>query len=428
MSHDSSSPPPSQGPHRTYSSPHRYAPYSSDRRTGQHWNENFAPIGPGQAGGDFQGHYVPYDGFSGGYSDRSPFSALQNHSHGSRLPALTTVVSVDELSTEYGLDNAQRKAAHSFCKLSNEDRALVLYLRILRAEKQNTEITEQLEGIQDDLKSVGEFCVQSWHPSKEQLKLLKSLLRHYIIRPLTSYNNLVSLSETYIHDHAKRLRLELYKTDPTVKTVVREMLTAENNGVRSALRKLIWASLKEKMTLMDFSKKIISTHHLPTILTTPPKDIMACLALMRKVAHPLLGKETTRGGDTGFWTNMEKELDHLFEKNGNSRTNADWIKWEQEIIDQDNRKYNRYAAESHARTREEIDAAGLPGGGEALTGPVADDRARPAANDEARSVANGRDDVANGGDNEDQATRDGRDVNVSALGDLASLSSDVVAR
>ncbi|KAJ7436186.1 hypothetical protein FB451DRAFT_1379084 [Mycena latifolia] len=237
--------------------------------------------------------------------------------------------------------------------------------------------------------------------TRDDQKLLKSLLQHYIIRPLTSYNNLVSLSETYIHDHAKRLHLELYKTDPTIKTV-------------------IWASLKEKMTLMDFSKKIISTHHLPTILTTPPKDIMACLALMRKVVHPLLGKETTRGGDTGFWTNMEKELDHLFKKNGNSRTNADWIKWEQEIIDQDNCKYNRYAAESHARTCEEIDAAGLPGGGEALTGPAADDGARPAANDEARSVANC-------GDDEDQDTRDGRDVNVSALGDLASLSSDVVA-
>ncbi|KAJ7882068.1 hypothetical protein B0H14DRAFT_3433719 [Mycena olivaceomarginata] len=225
---------------------------------------------------------------------------------------------------------------------------------------------------------------------------------------------LVSIAETYVHDHAKRLHLELHKTDPTVKTAVHDLLAvAENNGVKSTFRKLVWASLKDKMTLTDFSKKVIGSHHLPTIPTTPPRDIMACMALMRKVAQPLFSKETTRGNDTGFWSNMEKELDELFEKNGNSRDTADWIKWEQEIIDIDNNRYNRRAAESRARTHEEIDAAGIQGGGDAITGPAANDEARPVAYD-------GEDDKEN--------TRDGRDVNIGSLGDLASLSSGTVSR
>lgn len=49
----------------------------------------------------------------------------------------------------------------------------------------------------------------------------------------------LNLSQTYIYDHAKRLRLELYKQDPTVKTVIQHLLAVENGNVRSALRKLV---------------------------------------------------------------------------------------------------------------------------------------------------------------------------------------------
>lgn len=94
-------------------SPLRYTPYDSDRRRHGGFSENRNPAGPGQPGALTS--YIPYHGpASGRPYDRMPLSE-QN----SRLPALTTVVSVDELSTEYGLDAAQRKAAHAFCKVSD---------------------------------------------------------------------------------------------------------------------------------------------------------------------------------------------------------------------------------------------------------------------------------------------------------------------
>ncbi|KAJ7308591.1 hypothetical protein DFH08DRAFT_823878 [Mycena albidolilacea] len=247
----------------------------------------------------------------------------------SRLPALTTVVSIDELSTEYGLDAAQRKAAHAFCKLSSEDRSVMLFLRLLQTERQNKEILEQMQQTQASLGGIAGYCTQTWKPSKEQTvllpssthypsdpsviqKLLKALLRHYIIRPITSYNNLVFITETYIVDHATSLRLELYKKDPIVKLVVHELLLTENNAQRSALRKLVFTSVKDKSSLEHFSKKIIAAYHLPTVPTTPPQDIIASMALMRNVAKPLISKETTHGGDTGFWVELESKLDVLY--------------------------------------------------------------------------------------------------------------------
>ncbi|KAJ7349770.1 hypothetical protein DFH08DRAFT_863083 [Mycena albidolilacea] len=393
-----SPPPPSLSLHRSRHSSPRHTPYNPDHRSHRNGSENFNPVGPGQPG-DFHSQYLPYGGSSGG--DRAPFSSLHSQNL-SRLPSQTTLVNVDELSSQYGLDNGQRKAAHAFCKLSSEDRAVTIFLRLLRTERQNGEIQVQMQQVQSHLDNIAAFCVQNWKPSPEQVKLLKSLLRHYIIRPITSYNNLVPLVETYILDHAAQLRLGLYKDDPTVKTVVNALLVKENGNTRSAIRKLVWMSLTERSALETFTKKVIQVYHLPTIPASPPQDIMACMALMRKIAKPLLKKDSQRGGDTGFWKDIEAELDVLFDKNGNQRDSPAWRKWEQEIIEQDNRKYNRSAAETIARTQEEIDAAVLPGANDA-----------PAGEDEEENAA---------------STHEDREVHISGLGDLAALAAAAVVR
>ncbi|KAJ6467081.1 hypothetical protein C8R47DRAFT_33467, partial [Mycena vitilis] len=238
----------------------------------------------------------------------------------------------------------------------------MIFVRLQHTENQSNELQRQIAGLQSKLESVGAFCAESWKPSGEQIKLLKSLLRHYIIRPITSYSNLVPIVKTYILDHARSLRLELYKTDPTVKTAIHDLLGVENGSVRSALRKLVFASVKGKIPLMKFSKKTIDAYHLPTIPDTPPQGIMACLAFFRKVAHPLAHKTYARGGDSGFWRDVEKGLDVLFEKNGNDRSSREWLEWEKQIIDEDNCRYNRSGAETSARSQEDIDVATRPRG------------------------------------------------------------------
>ncbi|KAJ7786953.1 hypothetical protein B0H14DRAFT_3582483 [Mycena olivaceomarginata] len=395
MSRGSESPPPSSlSLHRSRHLSPQHTPSNSEHRPHRNGNENFNPVGPGQPG-DFHSQYLPYGGSSGAY-DQAPLSSLHTQDL-SRLPSLTTLINVDELSSQYGLNNGQRKAAHA-C----EDRAVTIFLRLLRTERQNGEIQVQMQQVQSHLNNIAVFCVQNWKPSLEQVKLLKSLLRHYIIWPVASYNNLVPLVETYILDHAAQLRLGLYKDDLTVKTVVNALLVKENRNTRSAIRKLVWTSLTERSSLETFTKKIVQAYHLPTIPASSPQDIMACMALMRKIAKPLLKKDSQRGGDTGFWRDIEAELDVLFEKNGNQRDSPAWRKWEQEIIEQDNRKYNRLGTESSARTQEEIDAAVLPG---------------------ANNAAADEDEEENAG-----STREDREVHISGLGDLAVLAVSAVVR
>ncbi|KAF7364702.1 hypothetical protein MVEN_00340000 [Mycena venus] len=375
----SESPPPlSLGVQRIRSSPQRSTPYNLDHRPRR--NENYDPIGPGHPG-NFHSQYLPYSGnaSSAGY-DRTTLSMMQNIDHSNRLPALTSLVNVDELSAEYGLDTTQRKAAHVFCKMSSEDRAMTIFLRLLRSECRSDEIQGQIQQMQSHLDNIAAFCIQSWKPSPEQV--------------------------TYIMDHTTALRLGLYKDDPTVKAVVNALLVKENSNTRSAIRKWVWSSLTEKVSLESFAKKVVDAYHLPVIPAKPPQDIMASIALMRKVAQPLLKKESQRGGDTGFWRDLEAELDVLYEKNGNQRDSPAWLKWEQEIIEKDNRKYNRSAVERNARTQQEIDAAVLPGS------RTPDNVAAPGTSD-----------------NDDHlSTHEDREVHISGLGDLAALATGPIVR
>ncbi|KAJ6538249.1 hypothetical protein B0H10DRAFT_2245919 [Mycena sp. CBHHK59/15] len=382
------------GVHRSQRTPHRHTPYERHNNHYQLDGENFtgnstSPSQPGGARAQYPAYTMPGSGGLG--YDRTPFTPVNNYvvNPAIRVPSVATMVNVDKLSNDYGLGGSQRQLAHNFCKLPDEDRAVTMYMRLLHTEEQNNAILQELQDTNDRISVIGQYCTQNWTPSKAQEKLLKSLLKHFIIRPISSYSNLTDIAKTYVFDHAKRLRLELYKEDPTVKEVVNDFLTAENNTVRSALRKAVFASVKEKSTLSAFGKKIVNTYHLPVIPHSAPDNILACLALMRKTAGPLAKKPTQRGGDTGFWATLEAALDDLFKKNGNSRESEEWLKWEKDIIAEDDAKYIRYGAETSARTRDEIDAA--------------------------MSSQDPRD------DSDDEDYRDGRNVNMSQLGDLGSL-------
>ncbi|KAJ7348331.1 hypothetical protein DFH08DRAFT_959738 [Mycena albidolilacea] len=355
----------SPGPQRTHRSPVRHSPY------------------------DYSGVTIAVPMARITILSSAPFSSLQNHDVLRRIPALTTV-NIDELSTEYGLDNTQRKAAHGFSKLCTDDCLAMTFLHLQCTKQQNGELQNKITALQSHLEAINAFCVVNWKPSETQVKLLKSLLRHYIIWPITSYSTLVAIVESYIHDHAKRLHLELDKHDPTVKSIIHDLLMVENGHVRSAMRKLIFTSVKEKTPLMTFSKKTMKKYHLPTTPEKPPQDIMACLALMREVARPLAHKKFACGGDSGFWAKVENELDNLFETNGNIHGSPAWAQWEQQIIEDDNSRYDRVGTETSALNQAEIDAATSSG----TTTPAADEE-------------------------EDDGTED-RNANLDSLGDLAA--------
>ncbi|KAJ6548041.1 hypothetical protein B0H10DRAFT_2243280 [Mycena sp. CBHHK59/15] len=144
---------------------------------------------------------------------------------------------------------------------------------------------------------------QGWKPSNAQDKLLKGLLRHYHIEPNGTYMAVVSTVQNYILDHAEDLHLVVYKTDPIVKKVI-----------DNSFHKQVFTGITKKVALKKFCRMIVDKHHLLIIPDLVPQPILAAMALMRKVAGPLVVVANQKGTDTGFWPNLEDELDALYKR------------------------------------------------------------------------------------------------------------------
>ncbi|KAJ7789746.1 hypothetical protein B0H14DRAFT_2626858 [Mycena olivaceomarginata] len=184
---------------------------------------------------------------------------------------------------------AIRKATHGFSKLCIDDRLAMIFppppahkTTKWRAPKQNHCPSVPSGGhkhvLCGELKAVGDAN-----------QLLKSLLHHYIIQPITSYSTLIAIVESlqsYIHDHVKRLCLELYKHNPTVKSVIHDLLMVENGHVRSVMCKLVG---ERDDTIDDIQQENNQKYHLPTTPKKPLQDIMASLALMASTTVRWLG-------------------------------------------------------------------------------------------------------------------------------------------
>ncbi|KAJ7699357.1 hypothetical protein B0H17DRAFT_1129406 [Mycena rosella] len=168
-------------------------------------------------------------------------------------------------------------------RLSSDDRVMGLFLRLLHTKRQNQNILEQIQTLNCSSRS---FIITLFGP----------LLCTIILS--------LSARQTYIHDHAKGLRLELYKQDPIVKTAIHEILASENNVIKSALRKV-----QEDHCQVPSARNPNNT----------AKGYYGMPCFYAYTAR-LVSKETSCGGDTGFSTNLEHELNVLFEKNGN-----EWI-------------------------------------------------------------------------------------------------------
>ncbi|KAJ7239150.1 hypothetical protein C8J57DRAFT_1727466 [Mycena rebaudengoi] len=303
------------------------------------------------------------DGYGFPSSYGGPGTPSADPRYNARMPALSSTVTIDQLCNTYKIGTSGRNSAHEYCQLSSEDQAAALYVKTLANEEQQTQILTELGTIKESLVGISAFCVSNWQPGEEQKEILKSLLRHYVIQPLASYNSIAELVKDYIKDRAGTIDLEIYNTNAAAKRAVNDFLAAQVNYVRSTFRKTLFASFGgknrgKKLALQAFAKKMVGKYYLPPAPDAAPRSILASLALMRQIAGPLSGTASVPGGDTGFWTGREKELDRLYKENGDERSGPKWKAWEDKIIEDDDKKNNtRSGAEGNARTRQQIDEA-----------------------------------------------------------------------
>ncbi|TBU25648.1 hypothetical protein BD311DRAFT_809025 [Dichomitus squalens] len=259
----------------------------------------------------------------------------------------------------FNLDS-ERQSVYEFDLLSLDSKVTVLFMhtrvldnKLQRMNKASTDIKSQLEKI------LG-LVQQAWQPSKAQSQLIRSLIRHFLVKPIASYNQISDYVKGYIKDHAARLRLGIYVEDQTVRVTLNAAISELTNQMKSAVRKAIFASCKRRIPLRSFCRNMLDNYHLPAIPAELPIAVLGTFALLRKIAEPLARHPTNKGnGDTGFWREIEMELDRLYRTiNSTDRVNDDaWIDWATEMVQDDEARFPPTGAHSMPTTRDEINDA-----------------------------------------------------------------------
>ncbi|KAI0323956.1 hypothetical protein GY45DRAFT_1398292 [Cubamyces sp. BRFM 1775] len=244
----------------------------------------------------------------------------------------------------------RRGDVHQFLQLNMDAKLSAMFLHVLKLEQAHTALHEahvKLEqenaALNSELKEIKQLCQLAWHPSKAQMRLIRSLVRHYIVKPMASYNTLADHAKHYISQNASKLRLELYNTDQTVRVTLNTHINEVVNQMKSAFRKALFVACRNSTPLESFTRNMLDNYHLPAIPAETPVALLGTFAMMRRIALPLAQQSSNgrRGGDTGFWRAVENELENAYNTiTGKDRNNdAEWISWSQTEIAGDHERF-----------------------------------------------------------------------------------------
>ncbi|KAI0629204.1 hypothetical protein C8Q77DRAFT_1161385 [Trametes polyzona] len=303
--------------------------------------------------------------------------------------------------------DAERGTVLRFNQMHVNEKLTVLFMHVLRLSHDIKEVALHAVDTDRRLDHIENLSQRAWQPSKAQNKLFRSLVRHFLIKPISSYQTLPEYIKNYIVDNAKKLRLGLYLVDKTVKATVNECINDITTQMKSAFRKAVFASCNNKIPLHSFARNMVDNYHLPAIPADIPVAILGTMALMREIAEPLAKQPNSKKGDTGFWSGVQEELDNLYEtfKSNDRYSNPEWLRWASDKVKEDARRFPVGRGRFAAATREELDQAlGSSGNPE---------------NRDVDILGNGDGASHNGDQDMDEEDMDG-DVELSAMGDVAA--------
>ncbi|KIM74534.1 hypothetical protein PILCRDRAFT_14319 [Piloderma croceum F 1598] len=242
--------------------------------------------------------------------------------------ATTSAQFVANLANGFKLTPEHREQAQEFnaSMLDASTKMTVLYAQGLATDEQIKQMADVLD---QAMKKLGRI----------EKVAFKNLLRHFLIKPAITYKTIVKNAEAYISRHWSKYHLDVYSTDDIIKTTVNAFLVEQLNGIKSKYRKSIFKLTAVQMPLDEFAQALVDEYHMVPKPKTIPNNILANVALLRSVAAPLAAKKNVKGGDTGFWKELEKKLFELSVLNGTDRTSALWVWWEDERIQYDRNQY-----------------------------------------------------------------------------------------
>ncbi|CDO69728.1 hypothetical protein BN946_scf184687.g13 [Trametes cinnabarina] len=319
----------------------------------------FNPTLPGSAGQSSSSPATPLNGRSTAELDsidvRFPsFSTVQTSwdaSMGHDVAGLATndpsgvllPHELESLISMFHLD-AQRNMVRDFSKMSTDQKLVVLFMQQLRLENQIGALGGDITALEPRFAHIEQCTALAWQPSKAQMlctqKLCRSFVRHYLAKPLSSYVNIGNLVR-YIRKNAERMRLRIYCEDMTARVTLNHYIDDQCSQLKSAFRKSIFKSCKNKIPLASFGRNVLNNYHIPIVPEEVPIPVLGTLALLREIADPLSKKKNLKGADTGFWTTVEEHLKKLYndlETKGRV-TDEKWLEWAREMIKKDAAKF-----------------------------------------------------------------------------------------
>ncbi|KZT19675.1 hypothetical protein NEOLEDRAFT_1183222 [Neolentinus lepideus HHB14362 ss-1] len=245
---------------------------------------------------------------------------------------------VDKFVNEFGIPE-HRNGVHHFSQMTPEQQMVALFCGLMRNRANFDDIKDRLTMVEDKINVTDKKVSMNWELPPPQQTIIRKLVRHYLIQPQNAYGVVPGQVGTYLYDRGETVRMQLYKQDAAVREITDVFIRKQFNENKSSFRKAIFASVKDGVCLDDFAAKIVPSYHLPAIPKPIPRRILGALAMLRDVAAPLVDMEGRRGGDTGFWKNVDKKLSTLAKRYGTERSRL--TGWEDEVIDSDNHFYGR---------------------------------------------------------------------------------------
>ncbi|KAF7971585.1 hypothetical protein HWV62_20750 [Athelia sp. TMB] len=267
-----------------------------------------------------------------GFSNMSNQGFRQDQSsHSAYL--VTKILSRDDL------DDERRSQAHDFHTADEDIKFTSLYSKGLALDTKLNTVLQRLSDQSKEVSAVRLLVNATWALTAAQQSLLRDLLQYYLIKPTTSYRNIIPNAEAYIATHRLKYHLENYSTEDIVKKTINMFLVKALVAVKSKYRKKLFKLVSAHLTLDTLSSTLVQQFHMSPRPTVIGNGILSTVALQRRVARPLAAKKNKKGADTGFWTDMNTEMPISYFTDGTDRKDAQWLKWEGDIISSDRAEF-----------------------------------------------------------------------------------------
>ncbi|KDQ20790.1 hypothetical protein BOTBODRAFT_26805 [Botryobasidium botryosum FD-172 SS1] len=236
-----------------------------------------------------------------------------------------------------GLGQYQRNELQQFGQMSTSNQLLSIFAYQLKNAALVSALDQSVRDARERIERLESLIAVNWAPSGDQEECLVSLLKHFVIQPLDTYESYWEEVEKHLQTMPARYGFPNYDASLTVQNGCRRFLIKHAPQVKQTFRKVIWASVENHQSIYRTSQAIAKEFHLRIAPNPLPEVLQARYCFLRDLAVPFAGK--VKAKEANYWEIVETQLKALSKANGKDRSSAQWRTWEARIIEDDLRQF-----------------------------------------------------------------------------------------